>query len=436
MENQALNVGIDFSQKRADFGLFGPQGELIHPHIAVRNSRSGYEQFRAQLTEVMKAYELDKVNISGEATANYWLPFFMTLSKDQELNEYDVHPYLVNPRWVKWYKKCYSPEHKTDEKDCFFIAERTRTMQRGHEWKLDERWMGLRFLTRYRFHLVQDLIREKNYYHSYLFVLNNAYVQHKPFRHLFGTTSREILTDLDQIDALNNLDKQELADQLQAMSGNRLKDPLGNAQRMKEVAAESFQIAPELADVLQNILNLVLDHIHFIENQISEVTKMMDEQSKAHPEVALLRSIPGIGVVFSCGIAAELGSVSRFMEGKKWDKKKQMYRPKNLRDADAAVAKMAGLWWPRNASGDFESQERKLMKTGNRYLRYYLIEAADHLRRWSPVYAAYYQKKFSESNKFSHKRALVLTARKSVRLYVGLLHRMEPFRSEEVYVKD
>ena len=163
---------------------------------------------------------------------------------------------------------------------------------------------------------------------------------------------------------------------------------------------------------------------------------MMDEQSKAHPEVALLRSIPGIGVVFSCGIAAELGSVSRFMEGKKWDKKKQMYRPKNLRDADAAVAKMAGLWWPRNASGDFESQERKLMKTGNRYLRYYLIEAADHLRRWSPVYAAYYQKKFSESNKFSHKRALVLTARKSVRLYVGLLHRMEPFRSEEVYVKD
>lgn len=436
MENRVLNVGIDFSQKRADFGLFGSLGEFIHPHIAVKNSRSGYEQFRTQLMEVVKAYELDEVNITGEATSTYWLPFFTTIYKDQELNKYPVHPYLVNPRLVKWTKKCYSPDHKTDGKDCFFIAEHTRTMQRGHEWKPDESWMRLRFLTRLRFHLMQDLIREKNYYQSYLFVLNNAYIQQKPFSYLFGTTSREILKDVDQINSLNELNDQKLADKLQEMCGHRLKDSLSNARRMKEVAAERFQIAPELAEVLQYILNLVLDHIEFIEGQVLAVTKMMEEEAKTHPEVAVLRSIPGIGVVFSCGIAAELGDIQRFMEGEKWDKKKQRYRPKNLRDADAAIAKMAGLWWPRNASGDFESQERKLSKTGNRYLRYYLIEAADRLRLWSPVYAAHYEKKYSESKKFSHKRALVLTARKSIRLYVGLLHRMEPYRSEEGYVKN
>jgi hypothetical protein len=42
-----------------------------------------------------------------------------------------------------------------------------------------------------------------------------------------------------------------------------------------------------------------------------------------------------------------------------------------LRDAEDAVAKTAGLWWPRSSSGEFEAEDRHMAKTGNRYLRYY-----------------------------------------------------------------
>ena len=107
-------------------------------------------------------------------------------------------------------------------------------------------------------------------------------------------------------------------------------------------------------------------------------------------------------------------------------------RKKNLRDVEDAVAKFAGIWWPRKDSGGFKGEERRMNKNGNHYLRYYLVEAADKLRQYLPEYQAFYHRKYAETKKHQHKRALVLTARKSVGLFVGLLHRNEPYRSPEV----
>jgi hypothetical protein len=55
-----------------------------------------------------------------------------------------------------------------------------------------------------------------------------------------------------------------------------------------------------------------------------------------------------------------------------------------------------------------------------------------YLRQYLPEYQAFYQRKYHETTKHAHKRALVLTARKSIGLFVGLLHRNEPYRSPEV----
>ena len=57
-----------------------------------------------------------------------------------------------------------------------------------------------------------------------------------------------------------------------------------------------------------------------------------------------------------------------------------------------------------------------LAKTGNPFLRYYLIEAANSVRQHCPEYRDDYNAKLVQSPKHAHKRALVLTARKLVRL--------------------
>jgi len=432
MDNRALHIGIDFSHKRADVGLLGPQGQKIVDHRAFPNSRSGYEQFKKLVLKTIAAYEFDEVLVSGEATSTYWMPFFMQLRQDEEMQAYNLYQYLLNPRWVKWFKKCFAPDHKNDNRDGFYIAERTRTHRPAYEWQMDKQWLPLRFYTRLRFHLVHDLSRAKNFYQAYLFVLNNAYTQHKPFSDIFSVTSRKVLTQQDDLEWVESAETIEVVEYLEQISGRRLSDPLDNAQQLQKVITERILIDEQLAFALQQILNLVMDHIRFITHQINQVEQWLDAEAQSLPEVQFLRSIPGIGPVFASGIAAEIGDLNRFFYGQKWDSKRKRYRAKNLRDVDAAVAKLAGLWWPQSSSGGFESEDRKLAKSGNRYLRYYLIEAADHLRRWIPAYSSFYHKKYMEVNKHRHKRALVLTARKSIRLIVGLLHRKEPFRSEEV----
>ena len=62
-----------------------------------------------------------------------------------------------------------------------------------------------------------------------------------------------------------------------------------------------------------------------------------------------------------------------------------------------------------------------MTKTGNTYLRYFLIQAANTIRRSNAEFNLYYNKKFNEVTKYQHKRALALTARKLVRLIHSLL---------------
>ena len=71
----------------------------------------------------------------------------------------------------------------------------------------------------------------------------------------------------------------------------------------------------------------------------------------------VLISIPGIGPVYSAGIMAEIGDINRF-------------------DNQASLAKYAGLAWKQHQSGGFEAEVTRLIPSGNRFLKYYLCEAA------------------------------------------------------------
>ena len=72
-----------------------------------------------------------------------------------------------------------------------------------------------------------------------------------------------------------------------------------------------------------------------------------------------------------------------------------------------------------------------LIKSGNRYLRYYLLEAVNSVRRCDSEFRRYYDLKFKEINKHQHKRALALTARKLVRLLFRLLKDNRLYRLPE-----
>lgn len=118
-----------------------------------------------------------------------------------------------------------------------------------------------------------------------------------------------------------------------------------------------------------------------------------------------LDSVSGIGPVYAAGIISEIGDVHRFPN-------------------DSALAQFTGLTWPKYQSGKFHAEETRMSHAGNQYLRYYLVEAANSVKRCDATYKAFYEKKYAEATKHHHhKRALVLTARKLVRLVWTLLTR-------------
>jgi hypothetical protein len=72
-----------------------------------------------------------------------------------------------------------------------------------------------------------------------------------------------------------------------------------------------------------------------------------------------------------------------------------------------------------------------MTKTGNKFLRYYLIEAANSVRNNVPVFNEFYRKKYGEVTTHQHKRALALTSRKLVRLIFGLLTKNQIYSSNK-----
>jgi hypothetical protein len=265
-----------------------------------------------------------------------------------------------------------------------------------------------------------------------LFLLASAYRRGQPFSDPFGVTSQEVLGGEQSLAELVNLPLEALADQLDAWSGGKLDDPLETAQKLQQVAQESFPLEEPLLTPVQRLLALTREHIRFLETQMQQVEGWIAAEAQAHhPEVLLLDTVPGVGLYLAAGISAEIGNLERFFQTLKWDKKHKRYRQKTLREVEDAVAKLAGLWWPKADSGEFVAEDRRLAKTGNRYLRYYFVQAANGMRRQIPAYARFYGLKFQQATRHKHKRALVLTARKSIGLFVGLLHRKEAYRSKE-----
>jgi hypothetical protein len=166
-----------------------------------------------------------------------------------------------------------------------------------------------------------------------------------------------------------------------------------------------------LADQVHMLIKQTLQQLELLEKHIARLDKKIAKKMRKFSTV--LESIPGIGPVLAAGILAEIGDISRF-------------------PSQAQLAKYAGLTWRKNQSGNFIGNVTPLTKTGNSYLRYYLIQAAQCMVNHNAEYRDYFNRKFKETARHPYKRALSLTARKLVRLVYALLSRNQLYMAPEI----
>lgn len=406
-----LWVGVDPHRKTNTVCMMDQDGHEVGKRFTVQNNRPGTEAFVREVALRMVEGDFEAIHIADEATGWYWWHFFQTLEQDPVLNQWPLSLYPFNPRLTANYKKAMGDLDHTDPIDALYVADRLRTQRRlPTPFHYDERYLPVRMLTRYRYHLVHQLAREKSYCLAVLYLKYSEYSRQdkRPFSELFGATSRAVVQEFVSIDEIAALPFNELVDFIDEQGHRRFPDPCTNARKLQRVADDSYLLPEAMQGPVNIVLSLSLRHIRSLEGLQKRIDTAIAEAMPTIPQT--LDTIPGIGPVYAGGITTEIGDLERF----EYDQ--------------AKVAKYAGLAWRKHKSADFEAEETKLTRSGNRYLRYYLCEAANMVRLKDPEYKAYYHKKFHEVRKHQHKRAIVLTARKLVRLVVRLLTTNQPYR--------
>jgi len=383
-----------------------PEGKTIG-HQTFSNTLSGAQALESWLLKIMKENDFSDLKIATEATSFLDLHLVDFMASSQELAPFNPSIYQFNPKLVRNFKRAYSDKEKTDKVDAFVIADRLRFGRLPEPYESHQPYLPLRRLTRYRFHLVKTINREKAYFLTHLYLKFSGFSLEKPFASLFGATSLAVITEFSP-DELVQLSLEELTQFIIDNGKNRFKDPERVVETLNRAARESYRLRPALASSIDLILATILQTIRALEEALKEVDKAIEKEFRAFPNT--LQSIKGIGPVYSAGIFSEIGEIRRFPR-------------------EDALAKFAGLTWRRYQSGNFEAEETRMSKTGNEYLRYYLIEAANTLRVHNVEYRAYYETKFKEVTKHQHKRALALTARKLVRLVYALLKKGQLYRA-------
>ena len=395
-----LYVGIDVSSRNNVVYLMKPDGSK-HSNFSVENSPKGSAELVKQIVKALTSYNLTEVTVGLESTGCYGDHLVYFLKENAELAKFNRSIHVLNPKQVKKFKDTYNDLQKNDYIDSFVIADCLRFGRINKEVYMDDaRFKALQILTRQRFFTVQSLTAEKQRFLNVIFKKYSSLAQNKVFSDTFGASALALYEEFDSADTLAYMDLHELTDFLVKKSKNRFSDPEAVAKAIQKAARSSYRLPKTVNDSVNQVLSSSICLIRALEQQIKVLDKAIAEQMQLIPNT--LQSIPGIGPVYSAGIIAEIGDIHRF---------------KN----QSALGKYAGLAWTQNQSGDFESKNTKLIRSGNKFLKYYLCEAALSLVRCDTEYSRFYHLKYNEVNKGQHKRALALTARKFVRLVYALL---------------
>ena len=400
-----LYVGVDVSLKSLTTCILDISGEQVFKPKNFSNDPDGAEKLIDTILAFANSLDVTHILLGVEATSVYGTHLLYTIADSNAFSDFTVQLYCFEPKIIKNFRDSLGDLPKNDKMDSFVIASRLRLGNLPNEFYINFNQLGLQRLTRFRQHIIKSITREKTYLVSNLFLKFSKLTQKKIFSDNFGATAETLLTDIYSSDEIATMSIDDLISVIAEASRNHFDDVNATAKLIQESASNSFKLKNELNDSVNIVIKACFENISALEKTLKNIESSIQKQVKIFfkNEYTILTSINGIGPVIAAGIIAEIGDINRFRN-------------------DDALAKFAGLVWSQYQSGEFEADDTYLRKTGNVYLRNYFCQAANSMRLCNSDFAMFYSRKFKEVSKHQHKRAIVLTARKAVRVIFALLH--------------
>lgn len=399
-----LFVGIDVSSEKLDT-CFLTDDLVVLFETTFANDTIGALDLKEKLLSLCEEHQFEQIVIGMESTSMYSFHPAMYFQFDDDLQAIDAITTIEDPHRIKQYTKMFDTD-KTDTIDAFMIADYLRIQRFTNSPIREEKFMALQRLTRARYQTVKQLVETKQHFIENLSYKCNTLKKElrdaEVSTSVFSATILSLMTEETTLDTMAEMPLEDFAAFLQQKGRGRFKDPEKLGKTIKKAIRSSYRLGQVMADSIDVVLGIIAREIRSLEKAIKDYDQAIIALVQVIPEYKCLTSIPGIGPVYAAGLLAEIGQIERFEDQSK-------------------LAKYAGLTWKKSQSGNRESERTPLSKKGNRYFRYYLVEAANSVKKELPEYKAFYNKKYDETPKNQHKRAIVLTARKLVRLVDTLL---------------
>jgi transposase len=139
----------------------------------------------------------------------------------------------------------------------------------------------------------------------------------------------------------------------------------------------------------------LLEWLDRLDAQVRELDQAVEEAGRERPEVALLRTHPGVGIVVALAFVLKVGPVERFLNSRK----------------------LVSYWGlnPREHSSGGRQRLGAISKQGNTMMRWLLIEAAQTAVRGDPQLRRIYQR--LKSRRHSGVAKVAIARRLAIRLY-------------------
>ena len=260
-------VGVDIAKRSHEAIVLDDSGSIVKKAFNFKNDSSGFTKFLAALTSVSD--DPADFIIGMESTAHYWLALFSALRK----RGFVVH--VLNPIQSNALRGLYIRQVKSDERDCFIIADVIRFGRYTEGGMPPSELYELRELCRARTFIVDmtsDLKRKV------ITLLDQAFPEYETvFSDIFGLTSSDLLLKCSTPEEILAIDTKQLASILEGPSRKRF--GASKAEQIKEAAANSFGIVLEDGS-LGLLIKQYMDHIRDTEKQIAELDEKMKDGSK------------------------------------------------------------------------------------------------------------------------------------------------------------
>lgn len=355
-----LFVGIDVSSKsNVVFAMDFDENKFISSSF--RNNQPGADKLAGMIHDCMVSHpNLNAIIIALESTSVYSIHIANYLSSCELLMPYKPYVFCLNPKATANYRKSYVAMEKTDSLDALLIADFARVgrIKKCEPWR-GSQFLALKRLTRHRLHLAECITREKTYMVSNLYLkfseLQLLDDDNQPFSDIYGATASAVLTDFMSLQDIMDTSEEDLLEFLAKKSKNRIADISKTSALLRKAARDSYRLDKCMYEPLNISLASSFHCIQTYQGEIKLIDQAIEKCIRGmHPNaLTILKSIPGIGPVWASGIIAEIGDISAF-------------------HSSDALAKYAGLTWLKSDSGDFISEDNRISKAGNTYLRYYL----------------------------------------------------------------